>query len=108
MANKKVNSAASTNSTLLQAGASTALRVALTNNTAATKYLKLYDKATAPVVGTDVPLCTLGIPPNAALNVQDLRLCGALGLGYGITGAAADNDTTVTAVNDVTGLIQYK
>ena|SRR6478736_130140 len=109
MANKKVNSAASTNATLLQAGPSAVTSIFLTNNTAGTKYLKLYDKATAPVPGTDVPIATFGIPPNGlVLNFPDITVCAALGLGYAITGAPADLDTTATAVNDVTGLIQYR
>lgn len=33
------------------------------------RYVKLFDKATTPVLGTDTPAITLGIPPLTAANI---------------------------------------
>lgn len=107
MSLRKVASAATTNSTLVFAGKRNLDRISLYNSTAAVKWFKVYDKATAPVVGTDVPIATLAIPANGALNLSNLKLQVALGLGFGITGAVADNDTTATAINDVVGIIDH-
>ena len=40
------------------------------NTTASNKYLKLYNKATAPTVGTDTPFKTYLIPPNSTLAIN--------------------------------------
>jgi hypothetical protein len=104
----KVATTASTNATLVKATQGCITSIALSNTTAALKYLKLYSKATAPVVGTDVPIFTLAIPANGNL-VWDtpMGMTIATGIGYGITGAVAEADTTATAANDVVGVICY-
>lgn len=104
----KVATTASTNATLVKAGSTVIQSIVLSNTTAALKYLKIYSKATAPVVGTDVPIFTLAIPANGNLvwdSVQGVQV--NTGLGYGITGAVAETDTTATAANDVVGTICY-
>lgn len=106
----RVVSAATTNSTNVRASAGTFFKVCLTNTTTAAKFLKLYDKATAPTVGTDTPVLTVVIPANTSangglleLNSADMGVLFSLGIGYGITGLVADADTTATAAGDVTG-----
>ena len=104
----KVASAATTNATLVKGSEGRIFGYALTNTTAAFKYVKFYNKATAPVVGTDVPVFTLGLPPNST-TVSD-PIAGfsfTTGIGFGITGAVAEADTTATAANDVVGAIFY-
>lgn len=104
----KVAATASTNATLVKATAGVITSIVLSNTTAALKYLKLYSKATAPVVGTDVPILTLAIPANGNLVWDSpIGLTVATGIGYGITGAVAETDTTATAANDVVGVICY-
>ena len=78
------------------------------NTTAAIKYLKLFNKATAPTVGTDTPFKTYLLEPNKTLLMSyDNGLRFALGLGVAITGAAADLDTTAVAAGDVILNITY-
>jgi hypothetical protein len=70
--------------------------------------VKLYNKATAPTVGTDVPAMIIpvpaavaGVPGVATLPVGFNGFRFALGLGLAITGAVADNDTTAVAAGQV-------
>lgn len=108
----KLISAATTNATSMKASAGRLAtgRVANTHATA-WRYLKFYNKASAPTVGTDVPVHTLAIPPGQSISLLDL--CGnygisfATGIAYAITGAAADNDTTAIGAGDVILTAQY-
>lgn len=99
----RIQSAATTNSTLVKTGNTVALCGMVGNNGAGNAYIKFYNKATAPTVGTDVPFATFLIPPSRNVEIE-LDYGFSLGLGYAITGAAADNDTTAVLVNQVTGV----
>jgi hypothetical protein len=94
-------SAATTNCTLVQTGKVVLHDLIPVNTTATIYYLKLFDKATTPVAGTDVPAWTIPIPENAAgagLPIPStLGLIFQVGMGFCLTGAIADNDTTVAA-----------
>lgn len=100
--------AATTNSTLGRAGYGVIEGLILANASAAVKYVKLYDKATAPTVGTDVPILTIAVPATSSVVLGDVSITFQLGIGLGITGAASDTDTTVTAVNDVIAQVLYR
>ena len=70
--------------------------------------MKLYNKATAPTVGTDVPEMIIpvpaavsGVPGVASINPGFLTFRFALGLGIAITGGMADSDTTAVAAGQV-------
>ena len=59
-------SEATTNITVVKASAGQLTTItAVSLNDAAVSYLKLYDKATAPVLATDIPVMTIAIPTNA-------------------------------------------
>lgn len=105
----KLLSAATTNATSLKASAGTLCGGTVSNNSAAVKFLHLYNKASAPTVGTDSPAFTILLPVGVTTLV-DLGPVGgsfATGIAYSITGAAGDLDATVTAVNDVSGVLVY-
>lgn len=105
----RVKAAASTNSTNLKGSAGVVLGYALYNNTASAKFFKFYNKATAPTVGTDTPAFTIIIPASGGANVEfSSGIPFATGIGYGITGAVGDSDTTSTAVDDVHGVVLWK
>lgn len=98
----KLISAATTNSTLVSTGAHLLTGYYIANLATATRYVKLYDKASAPTVGTDTPKWTLPIPAGAAANMQftdGLELL--LGLGLGITTGVADGDTGAVGASEV-------
>lgn len=103
-----VNSAASTNGALIITGTSGLQAFYATNTGASVAYVKLYNKATAPTVGTDVPEMVIpipaaasGVPGVATLPIGFSGYRFALGLGIAITGAAADNDTTAVTAGQV-------
>lgn len=100
-----LSSLATTNLALLRTGVGVVKYVKLFNAAVTDKYLKLYDKAIAPVIATDTPYETFHIPARSDyfMDFGD-GLKFALGIGLGITGAAADADTTVLAVGDITCL----
>lgn len=98
----RLTSAATTNSTLIKPGKTTFVGGVYSNASASPIYLKLYDKATAPTVGTDIPRMTISIPANNS-KVIDL-MDGVVfdkGLGLALTGAAGDADTTAIGANEL-------
>jgi hypothetical protein len=103
-----VNSAATTNGALILTGTSGLHAFWATNTGAAAAFVKLYNKATAPTVGTDVPEMIIpvpaavgGVPGVASLPIGFNGFRFALGLGIAITGGAADSDTTAVAAGQV-------
>lgn len=101
-----VSSTATTNATVLSNVPCDVYHISATNTTAALKFLKIYNKATAPVVGTDVPVMTIALQPSNVLTQIpiDLGLYLNKGLAIAITGLAATSDTTAVAVGDVVGM----
>ncbi len=103
-----INSAASTNGQLVLTGTSGLQALFASNTGAAAAYVKLYNKATAPTVGTDVPAMLIPVPAAAAGVPGVVEITPgfngyrfALGLGLAITGGAADSDTTAVAAGQV-------
>jgi len=98
-----LNSAATTNATQIGTGPRTLIHIAATNIGSSVAYLKLYNKASAPTVGTDVPLLTLSIPAKGG-DGYGFGLRGhqfTLGLAFAITGFESDVDTTAVAASQV-------
>jgi hypothetical protein len=103
-----VNSLATTNGALILTGTSNVSSFYATNEGATAAYVKLYNKATAPTVGTDVPEMIIpipaaasGVPGVANPNIGFHGFRFALGLGIAITGAAVHTDTTAVAAGQV-------
>lgn len=103
-----LNSAATTNATSVKATAGNIYTITLSNNGAAAAYFKLYNKATAPTVGTDTPLDVIPIPASGFVTVNSTRgIRFATGIGYAITNLIADSDTTAVAAGQVKVHISY-
>ena len=103
-----LNSLATTNIALILTGTSGLHAFYATNTGATPAFVKLYNKATAPVLASDVPAMILPVPAAAAgfpgvatlpIGHQGFRF--ALGLGIAITGAVGDTDTTAVAAGQV-------
>lgn len=96
-----VVSAASTNGAIVKASAGNLYEITVSNPTATPIYVKLYNKATAPTVGTDVPVLTIPVPAsavNAGTETIQFGITGkrfATGIAIAATGAAIATDTTV-------------
>ena len=108
----KTTSAASTNATSVKASAGQVYSVQCFNVNAAVRYLKLYDKASAPTVGTDTPVKTLAIPGDAAgagfVISWPQGLAFATGIAFALTTEATDAGTTGVAANEITVNLDYK
>jgi hypothetical protein len=97
--------AASTNSTSVKGSAGDLFRIEGYNAKASPVYLKLYNKATAPTCGTDTPVMTRYVPASSYFTIDfSDPLYFATGIGYCLTGAAADADTTALVASDVLAL----
>lgn len=98
-------SAASTNATSLKASAGTLYFLYAVNLNAAVRYLKLYNKASAPTVGTDTPVATLPIPASATgagfVLPMDPGMDFSTGIAYAVTTGVADADTGAVAANEI-------
>jgi hypothetical protein len=64
----RINAAASTNATSLKASAGQAYSIDVFNVAAYPVYLKLYNKASAPTVGTDTPIATIPVPAGGGYS----------------------------------------
>lgn len=100
------SSAASVNATSAKASAGEVYRAIGNNTKAAVIYLKIYNKASAPTVGTDTPVLTIPIPASAPFNIDIGGANGfylGTGIAYGFTTDAADNGTTALGSGDILG-----
>lgn len=105
----KLVSAASTNATSLKASAGQVYGVVIVNTNASARYFKFYNKASAPTVGTDTPLFTLGLPGAGGVSFSFPHgIPFATGIAYATTTGAADSDTAAVAANEITAVILYK
>lgn len=103
-----LNSAATTNGALVLTGTSGLQAFYATNEGATAAYVKLYNKATAPTVGTDIPEMIIPIPAaasgvpgvaNPRIGFSGFRF--PLGLGIAITANAVYTDTIAVAAGQV-------
>jgi hypothetical protein len=106
-------SAATTNPKSVKASAGQVYTIIAVNLNAAVRYLKLYNKASAPTVGTDVPVMTIPIPGNTAgagivIDTGAMGAAFATGIALAITTGVADNDTGAVAANEVIVHLLYK
>lgn len=104
----RVNAAATTNATSLKASAGQIYNIDVFNTAAYTVFLKIYNKASAPTVGTDTPVWTIPIPAGGGFS-KFIPMGKTLGTGvaYAITKLQADSDTTVVVAGDLTGSIDW-
>jgi hypothetical protein len=108
---QKFISATTTNATEVSSVPANISILHMENSGDGVRYFKLYNKASAPVVGTDVPLITIGIPAVSSSSFTLPALIGidfSIGISFAITLGAADTDATpLTVAANVTGLIAY-
>ncbi|MBS1165326.1 MAG: hypothetical protein H6R00_1351 [Proteobacteria bacterium] len=100
------SAAATVNATVAKASTGRLYKIYGYNAATSVRYLKLYNKSSAPTVGTDVPVVTIPLSPSREFDI-DLGLIGqyfSTGIAYGLTTGAADADTGVLTAADVVGL----
>jgi hypothetical protein len=97
--------AATTNLTSAVAAPCDLYQIICTNTSASVKFLKLYNKASAPVLASDVPVLTIALPATAITNIpMPMGLYFSAGLAFAMTGADGDTDATAMTAGDLKGL----
>lgn len=95
-------SAASTNATSVKASAGQVYTMYAANNSTSWRYVKLYNKASAPTVGTDTPVQTYGLPPGGGgVLPVPVGMSFSLGIAMAITNGIAHADNTAIGANEV-------
>ena len=106
--NHRAISAASTNATSVKASAGQIFGMDVSNINASARYLKLYDKASAPTVGTDTPIATYLLKAG---ELTPLRFPQgkkfANGIAYALTTGVADADTGTVSANEHVVNMEY-
>lgn len=100
------SAAASVNATSAKGSAGNAFRIFGNNVKASVVYLKLYNKATAPTVGTDTPVITVPLAASSRFDIDLGEANGfyfSTGIAYGLTTDALDAGTTALAAGDILG-----
>jgi hypothetical protein len=102
------NSTGDNNLVAAKGSAGTLYGFSVNNTNGALRYLKLYNKATAPVLATDVPVLVIPIPANGTV-AQDFNvgLRFATGIAIAMTTGAADNDTGAVTAGEHKIAISY-
>ncbi len=99
-------SAASTNATNVKSSPGKIFMISATNRNANPRYLKLYNKATAPTVGTDAPVFTFMIPGNSSgtgtnVAVPAVGLRFSAGISFALTTEPEASGATGVAALEV-------
>lgn len=104
-----INSAATTNATSAKASAGTVWSITASNAGAAAAFVKLYNLAAAPTVGTSIPVLTIPVPASSVVNIDGgangIRM--STGIALAITNLVADADTTAVAASQVKVITVY-
>lgn len=108
----KTVSAASTNATTVKASPGKVYSIQASNVNSSPRYLKLYNKASNPTVGSDTTVKTLIIPGNsngAGTNIVfPTGIEFTLGIAFALTTEATDAGTTGVAASEIVVNIDYK
>jgi hypothetical protein len=100
-----LSAAASTNADFAKASAGRLYAIQGYNASSSVRYLKLYNKASAPTVGTDTPVKTLAIPPSVGFAFDwPHGYSFATGIAFALTTGSADADTAALTAGDILGL----
>lgn len=104
-----VVAAASTNATSLKASAGQVYDVCVNSNASYPVYFKLYNKASSPTVGTDVPVrivqAQAGVP--SCIKTEE-GYAFATGIAWSLSKGITDADATAVLISDATVEISYK
>jgi hypothetical protein len=96
--------AATTNATSVTDASTEIFSIGIYNSNAALRYLKIYDLAVAPTVGTSTPIMTIPLKPADFTWLHWAKgFYLATGLSFALTTGAANSDTAAVGT-DITGL----
>jgi len=98
----------------LKASAGTVFKVFATTIQSTPVYVKLYNASSAPTCGSGTPVARFMVPSAATaangagtnIDLGDIGAAFGTGIGYCVTGALADNDTTaITTANTLVNIV---
>ena len=102
-------SASGNNATNTKASAGLLYGFSISNTNAAARYVHFYNKATAPVVGTDVPVATVQVPGNGVvIRAFPVGATYGTGIGFGTSTGAGDTDSGAIGAGDLVIDLEYK
>lgn len=102
------DSVGSNNATSLKDSPGTIAEISIINNAAYPVYLKLFNKASAPTVGTDIAYRVIAVAASSHAVVNyDNGAYFSTGIAYAITKSIAYNDNTAVLSHDAQLTIQY-
>lgn len=106
----RVMSTADTNARTVKATGGRLFTYTLCNAASAARYVRFFNLATIPVAGTSpVYLGAVVISASTCQSYSNgIGLAFPAGIGFDITGANGDADTTAVAAGDVSGFIGYQ
>lgn len=92
----------------VKASAGRLLSICLTNTAAAARFVKFFNVATAPTMGTTSAAYEVPIPANGMLVLEfPFGVAHATGIFIAITGAVGLTNNTAVTANDVVGFVTY-
>ena len=106
----KLIGSATTNATLIASGGRNLFTLNISNDTLAKIYVKIYNKASAPTVGTDIPVEVYMVPVGAVRDIDIGYYYGvfySLGLAMAVTAMQLDADITAVTAG-VTVVVRYR
>lgn len=98
-----LTTAATTNAAVIKASGGNFFDVSVSNVTATAIYVKLYNLAVAPTVGTSVPLFVLQVAANTTVTYEfgPIGKRFSTGIAVATTGASATTDTSVAVAGAI-------
>lgn len=107
-----LSSASSNTATSVKGSAGQLYGIYVSNTNASARWLKFYNTSSTPTAGSGTPVLRLLIPGNTSGVAGAFEFSNGVafssGIGFTITGAVADNDTTAISANEVIVNILYK
>lgn len=103
----------STNANNVKASAGQLYKVEAFNNSGNIAYIKIYNTASTPTAGSGTPVARVMIPGNSSggagvISTTDVGTVYSSGIGFTVTGAIADADTTTVAASSFLVNFYYK
>ena len=104
-----LTSAATTNGNNVKASAGQVYGFAATNSNTSNRYLRFYNSASAPTVGTTATFMGFMLPGSGGIAISfPLAIDMTTGIGISLTTGAADTDTGAVAADEIKLTVLYK
>lgn len=100
-------STADTNKAVAVESDATLNGIIVANGSAEARYVKLYNKASAPALGSDTPVIVVACPAANTIQLQGINESFSKGIALAITKKQVDTNEEAVAAGDVSLTLQY-